>query len=256
MPKDFVHLHVHSDFSLLDGAASIKKLVAKAKHDNMHSLALTDHGNMFGALQFYRECKAESIKPIIGMEAYVSPGSRTDRKRSEYGAYFHFLLLAKDLEGYHNLMKLSSLGYQEGFYYKPRIDKDILREHSKGLVGSSACLSSPINRMALMGTEEQLRTEIEDYNDIFEPGSFFLEIQDHGLKEQRDILEKIPPLAKEYGIPMIATNDVHYLEKEDARAQEIHLCLTHPRSNKARMMSVDTATPLISSTSPRVTGCL
>ena len=225
MPKDFVHLHVHSDFSLLDGAASIKKLVAKAKHDNMHSLALTDHGNMFGALQFYRECKAENIRPIIGMEAYVSPGSRTDRKRSEYGAYFHFLLLAKDLEGYHNLMKLSSLGYQEGFYYKPRIDKDILREHSKGLVGSSACLSSPINRMALMGTEEQLRSEIEDYNDIFESGSFFLEIQDHGLKEQRDILEKIPPLAKEYGIPMIATNDVHYLEKKDARAQEIHLCI-------------------------------
>ena len=225
MPKDFVHLHVHSDFSLLDGAAPIKKLVAAARDENMHSLALTDHGNMFGALQFYQACRAEKIKPIIGMEAYVSPGSRGDRKRSEFGAYFHFLLLARDLEGYHNLMKLSSLAYKEGFYYKPRIDKDILRQYSKGLVGSSACLSSPINRMALLGSEEQLRDEIVEYNDIFEPGSFFLELQNHGLQEQEVILEKIPPLAKEYGIPLIATNDVHYLAPSDARAQEIHLCI-------------------------------
>lgn len=225
MPKDFVHLHVHSDFSLLDGAVTIKKLVKAARTCNMHSLALTDHGNMFGALQFYRACKEEKIKPIIGMEAYISPGSRTEQKRGEYGAYFHFLLLARDLEGYHNLMKLSSLGYKEGFYYKPRIDKEILGQYSRGLIGSSACLSSPINRIALMGSEEDLRKEIEDYNGIFEPGCFFLEIQNHGISEQQKILEMIPPLAKEYDIPLIATNDVHYLNQDDARAQEIHLCI-------------------------------
>ena len=225
MSKDFVHLHVHSDFSLLDGAVTVKKLVKAAKDCDMHSLALTDHGNMFGALQFYRACKEENIKPIIGMEAYVAPGARTEQKRGEYGAYFHFLLLARDLEGYHDLMKLSSLGYKEGFYYKPRIDKEILRQYSKGLVGSSACLSSPINRIALMGSEEALRKEIEEYNGIFDPGCFFLEIQDHGLPEQQKILEKIPPLAKEYDIPMIATNDVHYLNQDDSRAQEIHLCI-------------------------------
>ena len=225
MSKDFVHLHVHSDFSLLDGAVTVKKLVKAAKDCDMHSLALTDHGNMFGALQFYRACKEENIKPIIGMEAYVAPGARTEQKRGEYGAYFHFLLLARDLEGYHNLMKLSSLGYKEGFYYKPRIDKEILRQYSKGLVGSSACLSSPINRIALMGSEDALRKEIEEYNGIFDPGCFFLEIQDHGLPEQQKILEKIPPLAKEYDIPMIATNDVHYLNQDDSRAQEIHLCI-------------------------------
>ena len=223
--KDFSHLHVHSHFSLLDGAATIKKLVSAAKECGMPALALTDHGNLFGAIQFFRECKANGIKPIIGMEAYMSPGARTEKKRTAEGAFFHFILWAKNLEGYYNLIKLSSIGYIEGFYYKPRIDKEVLRQHSKGLIGSSACLSSPINRAALSGTTEKLRAEIEDFRDIFDPGCFYLEIQRNGLAEQERILEKIPPLAKEYGLPLIGTNDIHYLKRDDSRAQEVHLCI-------------------------------
>ncbi len=223
--EQFCHLHVHSHFSLLDGAATVKKLVSAAKACDMPALALTDHGNLFGAVQFYRECRDQGIKPIIGMEAYVSPGARTERKRTPQGAFFHFILWAKDFEGYQNLMKLSSIGYLEGFYYRPRIDKEVLREHSAGLIGSSACLSSPINRAALSGTEEELRSEIEAFRDIFAPGCFYLELQRNGLAEQDRILEKIPPLAKEYGLPLVGTNDIHYLQRSDARAQEVHLCI-------------------------------
>ena len=222
---DFVHLHVHSHFSLLDGAITIPKLVGAAKECGMHSLALTDHGNLFGAIQFYKACKAEGIRPIIGMEAYVAPGSRLEKKRTHQGAFFHFTLLARDEEGYRNLIRLSSMAYIDGFYYRPRIDKEILGQHVKGLIGMSACLSSEINRAALSGTEEELRRQVVSYRDIFEPGSFFLEIQRNGLPEQERIIEKIPPLAKEYGIPLVATNDIHYLRREDSRAQEVHLCI-------------------------------
>jgi DNA polymerase-3 subunit alpha len=222
---DFVHLHVHSHFSLLDGVVTVKRLVAAAQEYQMPALALTDHGNLFGAVQFYKACKAAGVKPILGMEAYVAPGSRTERKRTPQGAFYHFILLAKDLEGYQNLMKLSSRAYLEGYYYRPRIDKEILALHSKGLIGMSACLSSEINRAALEGTEADLRTQIESYQSLFEPGSFFLEVQRNGLQEQERILERIPPLAKEYGIPLVATNDIHYLRREDARAQEVHLCI-------------------------------
>ncbi|MEE9263415.1 MAG: DNA polymerase III subunit alpha, partial [Vicinamibacteria bacterium] len=221
----FVHLHVHSHYSLLDGAVHIKKLVKAAKEYGMPALALTDHGNLFGAVKFYQACKAEGVKPIIGMEAYIAPGSRHEKKRTPGGAFFHQLLLARNEEGYHNLMKLASLAYLEGFYYRPRIDKEILREYAGGLIGTSACLSSQINRAALSGDEAELRAEIESYRSIFEPGAFFLELQRNGIQEQERILEKIPPLAKEYGLPLIATNDVHYLRREDARAQEVHLCI-------------------------------
>jgi DNA polymerase-3 subunit alpha len=222
---DFVHLHVHSHFSLLDGVITIKKLVAAAADCGMRALALTDHGNLFGAIQFYRQCKAAGIKPIIGMEAYVAPGSRLERKRSPQGAFFHFILLARDDEGYRNLLRLSSLAYVEGFYYKPRIDKELLQAHSKGLIGMSACLSSEINRAAIQGSEAELRAQIESYRALFEPGCFFLELQRNGLAEQERILEKVPPLAREYGIPLVATNDIHYLRRDDARAQEVHLCI-------------------------------
>jgi DNA polymerase-3 subunit alpha len=221
----FVHLHVHSHYSLLDGAIPVGKLVKAAAEYEMPALALTDHGNMFGAIQFYRACKGAGIKPIIGMEAYVAPGSRFEKKKTAGGAFFHFLLLARNEEGYRNLMRLSSLAYLEGFYYKPRIDKELLAAHSGGLIGSSACLSSEINRAALSGADEDIRTQIEAYRDIFDPGCFYLEIQRNGLQEQERILEKIPPLAKEFGLPMIATNDVHYLRRQDSRAQEVHLCI-------------------------------
>lgn len=221
----FVHLHVHSHYSLLDGAVNIPQLVNAAVEYNMPALALTDHGNLFGAVKFYQQCKAAGIKPIIGMEAYVAPGSRFEKKRTPGGAFFHFLLLARDEEGYHNLMKLASLAYLEGFYYKPRIDKEILGQYSKGLVGASACLSSEINRAAIGGDEADVRLQIESYRDLFEPGCFFLELQNNGVPEQQRVLERIPPLAKEYGIPLIATNDIHYLRREDSRAQEVHLCI-------------------------------
>ncbi|MEM7233442.1 MAG: PHP domain-containing protein, partial [Planctomycetota bacterium] len=222
---DFVHLHVHSHFSLLDGAATIPRLVSAAKECGMHSLALTDHGNLFGAIQFYRECKKQGIRPILGMEAYVAPGSRLEKKKTAQGAFFHFTLLAKDEEGFSNLMKLSSMAYIDGFYYKPRIDKDVLKEYSNGLIGMSACLSSEINRAVLNGTEDDVRKQIEAYKGIFDDDSFFLEIQRNGLEEQERIIQKIPPLAKEYDVPIVATNDIHYMRREDARAQEVHLCI-------------------------------
>ncbi|MCZ6796288.1 MAG: DNA polymerase III subunit alpha [Planctomycetota bacterium] len=227
MPEkdDFVHLHVHSHYSLLDGAISIPKLVGAAKECGMHALALTDHGNLFGALRFYRAAKEAGIKPIIGMEAYVAPGSRLEKKRTSQGAFFHFTLLARNEEGYRNLLHLSSMAYIDGFYYRPRIDKEILGQHSAGLIGMSACLSSEINRAALSGTEEDVCRQIEAYRDLFEPGCFFLEIQRNGLPEQERIIEKIPPLAKRYELPLVATNDIHYLRREDARAQEVHLCI-------------------------------
>ncbi len=221
----FVHLHVHSHYSLLDGTIAIPDLVGAAKEHGMKALALTDHGNLFGAVQFYRKCREEGIKPIVGMEAYVAPGSRFDRKRTGLGAFTHFNLLARNAEGYRNLMILSSRSYLEGFYYKPRIDKDLLRAHSKGLIGLSACLSSEINRAAIEGTEEELRAQIETYRGLFEPGCFFLEIQRNGLAEQERIIERVPPVARAMGIPLVATSDVHYLRREDARAQEVHLCI-------------------------------
>jgi DNA polymerase-3 subunit alpha len=221
----FIHLHVHSHFSLLDGANTIKGLVGAAKANQMPALALTDHGNLFGAVQFYRACEAEKLKPILGMEAYVAPGSRFDRKKAHGSAYYHFLLLARNEEGYRNLMKLSSLAYLEGFYYKPRIDKELLRQNSKGLIGMSACLSSEINRCALSGSDDELRSAVEEHRAIFEPGCFFLELQRNGIPEQDRILERVPPVARSLGIPLVASNDIHYLRREDSRAQEVHLCI-------------------------------
>ncbi|MBI4607362.1 MAG: DNA polymerase III subunit alpha [Planctomycetes bacterium] len=221
----FVHLHVHSHFSLLDGAVTIPQLVGAAKEYGMPALALTDHGNLFGAVQFFKACKAAGLKPILGMEAYVAPASRLEKKRLPGGAFYHFILLARNEEGYANLMRLSSISYIDGFYYRPRIDKEILARHSKGLIGMSACLSSEINRAAVEGSEEDLRRQIEAYRGIFEPGCFFLELQRNGLQEQERVLEKVPPLAREYGVPLVATNDIHYLRRDDARAQEVHLCI-------------------------------
>jgi DNA polymerase-3 subunit alpha len=223
--RSFVHLHVHSHYSLLDGVVTIDRLAGAAKDCGMPALALTDHGNLFGAVEFFKACKAAGIKPIIGMEAYVAPGDRRERKRTAQGAFFHFLLLARDEEGFHNLMRLSSLAYLDGFYYKPRIDKTLLSQHAAGLIGSSACLSSEINQAALGSSDVELRAQIQSYRDLFAPGCFFLEIQRNGLPEQERILEKIPPLAKEYGIPLLATNDIHYLRPQDSRAQEVHLCI-------------------------------
>src|SRR5262245_48147000 len=223
--RDFVHLHVHSHYSLLDGAITVPALADAATPNGTPALALTDHANLRGAIQFYRKCREAGVKPIIGMEAYVAPGSRFDKKRTVGGAFFHFTLLARNAEGYHNLLQLTSRSYLEGFYYRPRIDRDLLRQHSKGLIGMSACLSSEINRAAVQGTEADLRAQIETYRSIFEPGCFFLELQRNGIPEQERVIERVPPVARELGIPLVATNDIHYLRREDARAQEVHLCI-------------------------------
>ena len=224
--SDFVHLHNHSDFSLLDGAASIESLVAKAKALNMPALALTDHGNMFGALKFYLECRKQEIKPIIGSEFYVAPGSRFSKSGSEGMArYYHIVLLAKDVAGYQNLLKLSSLSYVEGFYYKPRIDDELLQRHNQGLIALSGCMGGEIPRLLLDGQMEAAAEKARFYDELFGRGNFYLELQFQGIPEQRTILSGLSDLSRQTGIPMVATNDIHYTDKEDAYAQDILICI-------------------------------
>jgi len=224
--SDFVHLHNHSDFSLLDGAASIQSLVAKAKALKMPALALTDHGNMFGSLKFYLECCKQEIKPIIGSEFYVAPGSRFSKSGSEGTTrYYHIVLLAKDVTGYQNLLKLSTLSYVEGFYYKPRIDDELLQSHNQGLVALSGCMGGEIPRLILDGQMEAAAEKARFYDELFGRGSFYLEAQHQGIPEQRTILSGLSQLSRQTGIPLVATNDIHYTDKEDAYAQDVLICI-------------------------------
>ena len=222
----FVHLHVHSEYSLLDGAIRIKDLVAKAKEFNMPAVALTDHGVMYGVMEFYKEAKKNDIKPIIGCEVYVASRSRFDKESNlgdaERG---HLVLLCKNNEGYKNLTKLVSLGFIEGFYYKPRIDKEILRKYSKGLIGLSACLAGEIPKALSENNYEKARELTLEYKDIFEEGSFFLEMQSNGIDEQVLVNQGIVRLSRELNIPMVATNDSHYLTKDDYYSHEVLLCI-------------------------------
>jgi len=235
---EFIHLHNHTDYSLLDGAVSIKKMVAKAKFFGMKHLAITDHGNMFGALHFYRECLANDINPIVGCEFYVAPGHRSVKSGSEKGSRSnHLILLAKNYEGYKNLMVLSSIAYTEGFYYKPRIDDEILREYSSNLICTSACLAGYIPRKLLNNQYEDAKEKAELYQNIFGKDNFYLELQDHGIPEQKIVNEKMILLSKETGIPLVATNDMHYLEKEDANAQDILICIgTNRKKHEEKRM--------------------
>jgi len=240
---DFVHLHVHSDYSLLDGAASIKSLISKAKALGMKHLALTDHGNMFGVLKFFKECKAAEIKPIIGSEFYMTPGSRFDKKGSETGnKYYHIVLLATNETGYRNLMKLSSLSYTEGFYYKPRIDEELLVRYHEGLIGLSACLGGEIPSLLLEGKAEEAIQRARRFRDILGDDNFYLELQDHGLPEQKRVNPLLIELSKRTGIPLVVTNDIHYLDKEDSVAQDILLCIsTNKKRNELSRMRFETS---------------
>ena len=223
---DFVHIHTHSDYSLLDGASSIKKMVAKAVSLGMKHIALTDHGNMFGALRFYEECRANEINPVIGCEFYVAPGSRLVKSGSETGnKYYHLVLLAKSEKGYKNLIELCSVGFTEGFYYKPRIDDEVLAEFSSDLIASSACLAGEIPQMILDGKPEEAEEKAVFYSRMFENGDFYLELQDHGIPEQMKVNEELIKISRRTGIPLIATNDSHYIDKDDANAQDIMLCI-------------------------------
>ncbi len=222
---DFTHLHVHTEYSLLDGAARIVNLVAQAKELGMKSLAITDHGVMFGVIEFYRECRKQGIKPIIGCEVYTSARTLKDKEADKDKSQGHLVLLAKDETGYKNLMKIVSKGYVEGFYYKPRIDKSVLREFSEGLIALSACLAGDIQRKLLNDDFEGAKSEAEALRDIFGTGNFYLEIQDQGLEEQMKILPSIKKIHQETGIPVVATNDVHYVRREDAEAHDVLLCI-------------------------------
>src|SRR5215218_5245221 len=229
MAGQFVHLHVHTHYSLLDGACKIPQLVKRVKALGMDSIAITDHGCMFGVIEFFNECKKEGIKPILGIEAYMAPGARTERRDVNGEAAYHLLLLAKDIEGYRNLLKLSSSSYIDGFYRKPRIDRDILKEHSKGLIATSACLGGEIPG-ALMKRDAKTAREIaEVYAKIFEPDQFFIEIQKQGIKEQDDVNPELVEIAKKLGVGVVGTNDVHFLQKEDHFAHDVLCCISMGR---------------------------
>jgi DNA polymerase-3 subunit alpha len=233
--KPFVHLHCHTDYSLLDGACEISQLMDTAAAQKMPAVAMTDHGNLFGAVQFYNTAKAKGIHPIIGCEVYVSQQGRLTR--SENDRYNHLVLLCENQEGYRNLIDLVSTAFLEGFYYKPRIDKELLATHSKGLIAMSACLRGDINETLLADRYDEARRLAYTYQDIFGRGNFFLEIQDHGLEQDKRVAPQINRLSSETGIPLVATNDAHYLCRDDARAHEILMCIQTGKtmSDPARM---------------------
>ncbi len=223
--KNFVHLHVHTEYSLLDGAGRVEGLVARAKELGMESVAITDHGVMYGVVDFYKQAKKHGIKPVIGCEVYVAPRTMRDRDPKQDSSQYHLVLLAKNAEGYSNLIKLVSMGFTEGFYYKPRVDMEMLRKYSGGLVALSACLAGAIPGHLMDGNYEAAKSAALSYNEIFGEGNFYLELQDHGIKEQSLVNQEVIRLSRETGIPLVATNDVHYVEKEDSVAQDILLCI-------------------------------
>ena len=226
--SDFVHLHVHSDYSLLDGAGSIPAYIKRANELNMPALALTDHGSMFGAVFFYKMAIKSGLKPLVGSELYVTKGSRFEKKAPKRGAWEslnHIILLARDMEGYRNLMTLSSLGYTEGFYYRPRIDLDLLAEHSGGLLALEACIKGLVSDDIICDRYEDARARAGQLRDIFGRDNFYFEIQDHGLPEEEKTTKGLVRLSEEMGIPIVATNDCHYIHQDDAKAQDVLLCI-------------------------------
>ncbi len=237
----FVHLHLHSEYSLLDGACRISDIPKKAKAEGHTSVALTDHGVMYGAVAFYNACKAEGIKPIIGCEVYVAPRSRTDKVYAHDSEACHLVLLCKNELGYKNLIKMVSAGFTEGFYIKPRVDKELLRAHSEGLIALSGCLAGRIPRLIEGGFISEARAEALEMEDIFGKGNFYLEIQDHGIELQKRVNSVIKNLSEETGIPMVATNDAHYIEKKDAETQAIMLCIqTNSKITDGRPIGFET----------------
>ncbi len=222
----FVHLHTHTDFSLLDGAAGIEALVRRAVEFGMPGLAITDHGNMFGALKFYKECKKAGINPIIGSEFYVAGAGRKEKTGTEGGnKYYHLILLAKDERGYRNLSTLSSLSYIEGFYYKPRIDRELLERYHEGLICSTACVAGEVPQLILLGRAAEAEKVALYYRELFGADNYFFEMQDHGIEEEKRVNRELVPMAGRLGVNLIATNDVHYLEKTDAAAHDALLCV-------------------------------
>ena len=229
----FTHLHSHTEFSLLDSSNKVKEYVKRVKELGMDAAAITDHGVMYGAVDFYKAAKAEGIKPIIGCEVYVAPGSRFEREKSvSDDRYFHLVLLAENNTGYSNLCKLVSRGFTEGYYYKPRVDEELLREYHEGIIALSACLAGELPRAILRGMNDQAKDVIRKYKDIFGENNYFLELQDHGIAQQSTVNAALIGLSKEMGVGLVATNDVHYTYKEDYEAHDLLLCIQTQRSVK------------------------
>ncbi len=225
---EFTHLHVHTVYSLLDGASKIPDLVARAKELGMNSLAITDHGVMYGVIEFYHAAKKAGIKPIIGCEVYVAPGSRFDHeggRGTDTDRYYHLVLLAENNTGYHNLMKIVSRGFTEGYYYRPRVDYDLLREYHEGIIALSACLAGEVARKIVRGTYGEAVEAARRYEDIFGKGNFFLELQDHGIADQKLVNSALLRMSRELDIPLVATNDCHYILPEDAEPHDVLLCM-------------------------------
>ncbi|MCK4409635.1 MAG: PHP domain-containing protein, partial [Candidatus Eisenbacteria sp.] len=238
--SDFVHLHVHTHYSLLDGACRLEELFEAAKKFGMPTVAITDHGNMFGAIEFYSEARAHGIKPIIGMEAYVTSGSHKDRPaRKGMESYCHLLLLVRNARGYRNLMKLSTASYVDGFYYKPRVDKDLLREYSEGLLACTACLRGEPAQHVLAGNEAAARESIIELSEIFGAGHLYLEVHNHGIPEEATVRQAYVRLGRELNVPLVAANDCHYIRREHAAAHDVLLCIQTGREidepNRMRM---------------------
>lgn len=223
--KNFTHLHVHTEYSLLDGAARIKELVKRTKELGMESIAITDHGVMYGVVEFYKQAKNEGIKPILGFEAYISERTMYDKDSQKDKGQYHLVLLAENNEGLKNIMKICSAGFVDGFYYKPRVDYELLRKHSKGIIALSACIAGEVQNLILNNDYEKAKEKALLYENIFGKNNFFLEMQDHNMNEQKIINKGLLMLSKELDIPLVATNDVHYINKEDARFHDVLLCV-------------------------------
>ena len=226
----FAHLHVHTEYSLLDGASRVKELVRRTKELGMDSVAITDHGVMYGAVRFYKEAKAQGIHPVIGCEVYLAPGMRQERAEVDGTRYYHLILLAENETGYRNLVELISLANIEGYYYKPRIDKELLRQYHEGIIALSACVAGEIPQAILRGNNERAEALIAEYVEIFGQDNFFLEIQDHGLPEEKTVNRALRELAKKYDIGLVATNDVHYVHADDSEFHDILLCVQTGRT--------------------------
>jgi DNA polymerase III subunit alpha len=229
MAKQFVHLHLHTDYSLLDGAIKIGPLAKRASELQMPAVAITDHGNLYGALSFYHKMRDVGVKPIIGIEAYIARGSRHDKGGENLApgekATNHIVLLAKDLKGYHNLVKLSSFAFTEGYWRKPRIDRELLAQHSEGVIGLSACISGVPPALLLREKFDEAAKAALEFEEILGKGNYYLEIQEHGLDAQRRIRKPMVELAQKTGIPLVATNDSHYLNSTDVKAHDTLLCI-------------------------------
>src|ERR1700745_1512579 len=226
MARDsFGHLHLHTEYSLLDGAIRMKELMKKAVEFKMPAVAITDHGNLFGAIEFYQEAQRAGVKPIIGCEAYIAPGSNKDRPGSRRDAAYHFTLLAENETGYRNLVKLITTAHLDGFHYAPRIDKELLSTHAAGLMGLSGCLAGEINTAIQANNIEKAKQSAVEYRDILGAENFFMELHDHGMEEQKMCNTALVQIARDLGVGLVAANDVHFLRRSDHEAHDVMLCV-------------------------------